>query len=143
MEALFPGSSRVERTFTVSTIEARAGEVTSAGPVEVTPFEVVHASGAPAFALRIAVEGRVIAYSGDSEWCDNLAAVSAGADLFICEAYFYAKRIPFHLSYRTLVEHRAELTAKRILLTHMSADMLERLAEIDVETAWDGLALRL
>lgn len=143
MEALFPGSSRAKRRFEVSTMELAPPETASIGPLNVTAFEVVHASGAPALALRIAVDDRVVAYSGDTEWCDNLVAVSSGADLFICEAYFYEKRVPFHLSYRTLAEHRAELTAKRILLTHMSADMLARLADTEVETAWDGLSVRL
>jgi ribonuclease BN (tRNA processing enzyme) len=143
MEALFPGSSRGQRPFAVSIAELAASETASIGPLNVMPFEVIHASGAPALALRIAIDDRVVAYSGDTEWCDNLVAVSAGANLFICEAYFYEKHVPFHLSYRTFAEHRAELTAKRILLTHMSADMLARLAETDVETAWDGLSVRL
>ena len=59
-------------------------------------------------------------------------------DLFICEAYFYEKRVPFHLDYRTLMEHRSEIRTKRLIVTHMSADMLERLTALEVEAASDG-----
>jgi ribonuclease BN (tRNA processing enzyme) len=33
----------------------------------VTPFRVVHKSGAPAFALRVSRNGCTVAYSGDTE----------------------------------------------------------------------------
>lgn len=64
-----------------------------------------------------------------------------GADVFICEAYYRDKQIPYHLSYRTLREHRAELRCKRLLLTHMSQDMLGQLDSIEDETAWDGMII--
>ena len=47
----------------------------------------------------------VIAYSGDTEWTDVLLEVARGADLFVCEAYFYDKRVRNHLSYTTLRQH--------------------------------------
>jgi hypothetical protein len=59
----------------------------------------------------------------------------------VCEAYFFAKVVPYHLDYRTLREHADALDCRRLVLTHMSADMLARLADIDVETASDGLVL--
>lgn len=66
-----------------------------------------------------------------------------GSDLFICEAYFYEKRVPHHLSYRTLLEHRGEIRTKRLVMTHMSADMLERLTKLEVEAASDGRVVEL
>jgi len=41
------------------------------------------------------------------------------------------------------MEHRSEIRAKRLILTHMSADMLARLTELEVEAASDGRALEL
>jgi ribonuclease BN (tRNA processing enzyme) len=143
MEALFPGSPTVERQFETRIVEMTAGTAATFGPLGVTPFEVVHASGAPAFALRLALGGRIFAYSGDTEWTEALIEVSREADLFICEAYFFEKRVPFHLDYRTLAQHRHEIRAKRLIVTHMSADMLSRLAELDIESAFDGLELEL
>jgi len=106
--------------------------------MSVLPYEVRHESGAPAYALRIEIAGRVLAYSGDTEWTEALPRAAKDTDLFICEAYFYEKRVPFHLDYRTLMEHRSEIRTKRLIVTHMSADMLERLTKLEVEAASDG-----
>lgn len=143
MEVDFPGSSKVAQKFEIrfTELEPELGTVLSF--LTVTAFPVVHFSGAPAYSLRVAIAGRTIAYSGDTEWTDRLIDVSAEVDLFICEAYFFDKVIKFHLDYQTLMAHRGELTSKRIILTHMSADMLSRLDEVELETARDGMSLHL
>jgi ribonuclease BN (tRNA processing enzyme) len=146
MEALFPGSSAAERRFSTETVEMPPAETLAIGPLQVTPFEVVHASGAPAFALRVETAGRAVCYSGDTEWTEALVSASAGADIFLCEAYFYEKRVPYHLDFKTLMRHRGEITAKRLLITHMSRDMLVRLSEHSlerVEAAFDGLSIAI
>lgn len=143
MEALFPGSSATAQRFDLRFRELADGETLALGRLGVTGFTVRHASGAPAFALRLNCQDRVIAYSGDSEWSEGLIRAADGADLFICEAYYREKQIPYHLSYRTLQEHRAELRCKRLLLTHMSQDMLGQLDTIEDETAWDGMVIDL
>ena len=143
MEALFPGSSSVLREFDLELLQLPQRTPAQIGAIKVTPYEVVHASGAPAFALRAECDGKVIAYSGDTEWTDALADAARGADLFICEAYFLEKQVKFHLDYRTLMEHREELACNRLVLTHMSADMLRRVERLDVECAEDGKEIML
>ena len=143
MEVLFPGSSTVERRFQLELVELAPGVRASVQGVEVTPFEVRHPSGAPPFALRLAAEDKVVCYSGDTEWTEALLAAADGVDLFIAEAYFFEKPVKFHLTYRALLEHRAELRAKRTILTHMSAEMLQRLPELACEAAEDGLVVEL
>ena len=143
MEVFFPGSSRVERKFETKVVEMAKEEPTSLGAMSVLPYEVRHESGAPAYALRIEIAGRVLAYSGDTEWTEALPRAAKESDLFICEAYFYEKRVPFHLDYRTLMEHRSEIRTKRLIVTHMSADMLERLTKLEVEAASDGRSLEI
>lgn len=143
MEVFFPGSSGARRRFEVLFQELREGAPSRVGSLEVTPFEVLHACGAPPYALRIELDGRIVTYSGDTEWTDRLAEAASGADLFICEAYFYEKRIPFHLDYSTLMQHRSELDCKRVVLTHMSSDMLSHLPEPPVQAAYDGLEILL
>jgi len=124
-------------------VELPTGRTTDLGTVSVAPFEVRHASGAPAYALRATCDGKVISYSGDSEWTESLVEVARGADLFICEAYFFDKRIKYHLDYETLIRHRVDLACRRLVITHMSADMLRHLSEIDVEFAEDGKELTI
>ena len=143
MEVFFPGSSGARRKFEVQFQELPEGVPTSVGPLKVTPFEVLHACGAPPYALRVEIDGRIVTYSGDTAWTDRLAIAALGADLFICESYSYEKHVPFHLDYSTLMQHRSELKCKRMVLTHMSSDMLAHLPDLDVETAHDGLEIVL
>jgi ribonuclease BN (tRNA processing enzyme) len=138
MEIMFPGSSRVKQKFPIEFLELQAGTRTEIDQVFVTAEGVAHASGSPSYALRIECAGKSIVYSGDTEWTDNLINVARGADLFIAEAYFYEKKIKFHLDYQTLMERKAELDCKRIILTHMSNDMLRRLDRLELEYAMDG-----
>ena len=101
---------------------------------------VLHASGAPAYGLRLVAAGRVVAYSGDTEWTNALLELAADADLFICEAYTFDRPIKYHLDYRTLERQRARLNCRRLVLTHLGPQMLQHLG---AETAEDGLTIRL
>jgi len=94
MEVFFPGSSKVDRRFAVEFVELQKRLPTQVGPATVTPFVVEHASGAPAYALRVEYGGKVITYSGDTEWTESLVQAARGADLFVCEAYYFDKKIP-------------------------------------------------
>ena len=143
MEVFFPGSSGARRKFEVQFQELPEGVPASVGPLRVTPYEVLHACGAPPYALRVEIDGRVVAYSGDTQWTDRLVSAASGADLFICESYSYEKQVPFHLDYSTLMKHRSQLDCKRIVLTHMSSDMLSHLPELEIEAAHDGLEIVL
>ncbi|ADJ14029.1 MBL fold metallo-hydrolase [Halalkalicoccus jeotgali] len=138
MDVSFPGLSGVKQRFELQIVELEADRKTAIGPVDVTPTEVVHACGAPPYALRLDIDGKTLAYSGDTEWTDALFEVARGADLFVCESYFYEKAVPNHLNYRTLSSHRDELDCERLVITHMGEDMLSRLPDLDVEYARDG-----
>ena len=143
MEALFPGSSQTRQKYQITVTELAERVETTFGALSVTPFAVVHASGAPAYALRVACGGKIVAYSGDTEWTDALADAANGSDLFICEAYYFDKQVKFHLDYGTLMAHREELRCRRLVLTHMSSDLLSHADEIDAECAEDGLLIKL
>lgn len=142
-EALFANSSKTEQKFEIRFAEWQDRVPTDIAGVRVTPFEVVHGSGAPPFGLRLEAEGRTVAYSGDTEWTPALINLSRDADLFICEANFFEKAVTFHLDYETLMKHRGELTCKRLVLTHMNSEMIERAATLEVECAEDGLVIEL
>jgi ribonuclease BN (tRNA processing enzyme) len=142
MEALIPGSSKTPQRFAVEFHEFEHRVTSSVGPVTVTPFLVDHACGAPPFAVRVRYGGKTIVYSGDTAWTESLIDAARGADLFVCEAYFFDKSIPFHLDFRTLASHRSRIECGRIVLTHMSRDMLGHLDDaraVGFECAHDGL----
>lgn len=143
MEVLYPGSTAVQRRFDLRFLELEAGRPAAIGSATVTGYEVLHASGAPAYALRLELGGKVIAYSGDTEWSEALVTAARGTDLFICEAYFFDKDVKNHLSYRALLGQLDRLECRRLILTHLSADMLARRAEASHEAAEDGLVLTI
>ena len=138
MEVLFPGSSKVERKFSVSFADFHPRKEMVLGSLSVTPYEGVHPSGSPSLSLRIQTAGRVIAYSGDTEWVETLQDAARDADLFICEAYSFEKKIKFHLDYRTILDRLPRLGCKKIILTHMNRDLLSRLGEVKIDWAEDG-----
>jgi ribonuclease BN (tRNA processing enzyme) len=144
MEALFEHSSKTKQRFDLSVVALNPDESRSFGAIKVTPFPVVHGeSGGPFLAYRIEAEGRVIAYSADTEWTETLIPAAREADLFIAEAYYYDKIVKNHLSLTTLEAHLSEINARRLILTHMSDDMLGRLASLSYTTASDGLVVEL
>jgi ribonuclease BN (tRNA processing enzyme) len=116
---------------------------TALGGAEVVALPVRHVRLAEPHGLRVAVEGKLIAYSGDARWSEHLVPVAKGADLFICEASYWSGNDPAHISYEQLMAHRAELDAKRIVLTHLGATTLAHLGEIALEYAVDGTAIEL
>jgi ribonuclease BN (tRNA processing enzyme) len=142
-EALYPGAASVERRFEIRIVELAERTESELGPAVVTPFAVAHSSGAPSYALRVEYDAKVIAYSGDTEWTDELLDVARGADLFVCECNYFDKRVPGHLDYRTLASQRPRLQCERLVITHMSEDMLARVGDLGVQTAADGLVIEL
>ena len=115
---------------------ALGGALVSALPVE-------HVAESDPHGLRVQVGGTVIAYSGDARWSEHLAAVAEGADLFICESTHFSLRDPAHLRYQDLIEHRAELRCRRIILSHFGADALAHLDEMELERATEGLVVQI
>jgi ribonuclease BN (tRNA processing enzyme) len=143
MEAMFPGSAGTDRRFSIDVVELVPGGTTAVAGIEVTSWEVSHPSGAPPLALRLGFGGTTIAYTGDTAWTEVLVTAAAGADLLIAEAYHYDKAIPNHLRYADLAGRAGDLTSRRIVLTHLSADMLARRDELAFDVAHDGLTIEL
>ena len=141
-EAALPTSSRTEQRFGVSYVEL--GETASRiGALEVVALPVAHLPETAPHGLRVRVDGNVVTYTGDTDWCDALRRLADGADLLIAEAYSFDKRIPQHLSHAALVAHRDELSAKRMVLTHPGPETLARHDELAWPLADDGTTIDL
>jgi len=115
---------------------------TAAGPATLTA-RAVEQPDTPACALRVEYGGRVLGYSGDTAWSDGLLDLARGADLMVAEAYFFDRQVPFHLDHQTLAGQRERFDCKRLVITHMSPDMLARQAESAFDCAHDGMVLTL
>jgi ribonuclease BN (tRNA processing enzyme) len=145
-EALFPGSSRAPRRYDLKFIELGSETPLAVEGLQVTAFEVSHPSGAPSYALRFEVDGKVLAFSGDTEWVDKLIPAGQEADLYIMECYHFDGAPRFHMSWSRIAAELDRIAAKRIMLTHMAEAMLARRGDIDdprVVLAEDGLSVEL
>ena len=145
-EALYPNATRAERGFDLVFVEYEERKPLEVKGVTVTPFEVRHPSGAPPYALRFDVEGKVLSFTGDTGWVEVLCEVARGADLFISECFQYDVTLPIHLDYRTIDANYEKLGAKQVLLTHMGEAMLAQIAKVDPSrylVAEDGMTIAL
>ncbi len=142
MEVLFPGSSRAHRKFLLEIVEFKDGRSESVRDIITRPYSNFH-QGDSSFSLRIECDGKVIAYSSDTEWTEALCEMARNADLFIAEAYFYEKKIKGHMDYMTLKNNYSKTGAKRLILIHMHTDMLAMLDIITCEYTEDGKIVKI
>ncbi len=140
-EAMFAGSTAIAPKYDFEIKELALHERVEIENLAITPYLMKHYSGAPSYALRIETEGKVLTYSGDTEWVEELIPAATGADLFICEAYFFDKVMKYHIDYKTLFDHLPAIGAKRTIVTHMSSELLGRQKELALEAASDGLTV--
>jgi ribonuclease BN (tRNA processing enzyme) len=94
------------------------------GPLAVTPYRVEHP--VEAYGMRIAQQaGRrteVLGYTGDSDTCDALLALSKGADVLLAEASFQEGRDlarGVHLTGLRAGQIAADAGCRRLVLTHV------------------------
>ena len=144
METAFPGSSKAAQKFELHLVEIAAGQSLDVNGVTVRACQALHGPpGGPYLAVRIEAEGRSVAYTGDTEWTPDLIPAAQDVDLLIAEAYFRDKTVLTHLSLNTIEAHLDELRPRRLILTHMSDDMLHHPDKAAFETAEDGKVIMI
>ncbi len=143
IEVLYPDLGDTAWSFPLNVIEIEAGGDETLGDLTISSHLVDHPSGAPSLAFRLESRGKTLAFSGDTRWTEALIDIADGADLLIAECYgFQPNGVP-HLDWQTLNARKDHLRAERILLTHMSENMLSRLETLEhgrFEFAEDGFA---
>lgn len=143
-EALFPNSTEIALRFDMTFREFRSQSEIEVAGVRVTPFEVLHPSGAPPYALRFECDGKVLGFSGDTRWVENLVPAAKGADLFIAECFTFDQQVGYHTSWRDIEANIDRMAAQRIMLTHMGGQMLASRGEVRdprILFAEDGLVV--
>jgi ribonuclease BN (tRNA processing enzyme) len=90
------------------------------GPFRVQARDMAHI-GVPALGYRIEMDGRALAYSGDTGPSEHLVELAREADVFLCEATWQEDMdlLPFHLSGRQAGEHAQAAEVDRLVLTHI------------------------
>jgi ribonuclease BN (tRNA processing enzyme) len=144
METGFAGSSKTRQKFELNLVELAPGRRHALGELAVSAERVRHApADGPFYAYRIEVDGRTSAFSGDTEWVESLVEIGRGADLFVTECYSFDKKVPFHIDYATLAANLPRINPKRLILTHMNEDTLERVGRTGHELAADGMTVEV
>jgi ribonuclease BN (tRNA processing enzyme) len=142
LDLLYPGSLDLDG-LAIDFIAYQPFEVVKTDYLVVQTFPVIHVEAAVPNALRINVGNKIISYSGDTEWAPVLVNLAKDADLFVCQCNYYEKDSKGHLNYQTLQKHLAELSCKRIWLTHFDVEMLEHMDMVELEYAEDGKQITL
>ena len=94
--------------------------------------------------LRLEAGGKVLGFSGDTEWVESLVPAARDAGLFIAECYGFARDVRWHMNWRVIERNLDRLGARRVMLTHMNADMLANAAAVRDPRmlAADGMSIR-
>lgn len=146
-EVFYPRSTEIPRQFPLKFVELSREvrrEVEGLPGIAITPYEVDHFSGAPSYSLRFETKEKVLAFSGDTGWSENVIKAGRNADLYLLECYQYDLKLPMHLDYVTIAQHFEAIGARQIVLTHMSEAMLQHGGQIDTsqcKLAEDGMIL--
>jgi ribonuclease BN (tRNA processing enzyme) len=130
-------------SFDIHFQEVPAGSDYEIGPARIQSFETKHQIEAHPQGYRVDTGSELIAYSGDTGWFPGLPRLSAGADLFVCECTLHREALDFHLNLETIEAHQQEFDTGRILLTHLGEEMSQLRGRCSIETADDGLIVKL
>ena len=101
-EAHYPDITKCQRRFPFEFVEYEERVPLTLNGVSITPYEVKHPSGAPPYALRFGIDGKVLSFTGDTGWTESLCPAAQGADLLISECFQYDVTLPIHLDYKTI-----------------------------------------
>ena len=132
-----------EWSFPIHYREIRPGEHFASGPAQIEAFATQHQPEAHPQGYRVRLGREQIAYSGDTGWFPGLPGQITESDLFICECTLHCAELDFHLSLEELREHRHELDCGRLILTHLGEEMTRERGQIELETADDGMTVKL
>jgi ribonuclease BN (tRNA processing enzyme) len=109
----------------------------------VTAFDVRHDPATAPTGLRLMAGGFTIGYSGDAGWSDALIDIARGADLFICGVWSFDTPDDTFIDLATLLLNVGRLDCRRVVLTHLGPEVLDRLADVPVEVVTDGSSIQL
>ena len=123
--------------------EVTPGRNLEIGPATVRSFETRHQVEAHPHGYDIRCAGQRVVYSGDTGWFDKLPNEVSGADLFICECTYHTRELDFHLNYELLAERRDRFDCGQMILTHLGSEMIPYRGRTEIDTADDGLSVKL
>jgi len=139
----YPGSEHALEPLQIIYKEFSGRDTVALQELRLESFPVVHTPQTLPHGIRLTVAGVTIAYTGDTEWCENIPHILHEADLALCDCTFFEKQEKAHLNYGMLQQHLPELVCKRLLLVHFDEEMLLNAIHVAPEMAKDGMVIQL
>lgn len=145
LDVTYPGFAEREKAFDIRYVDIDVGGTFDLSGVAVKAFPMVHDELAgPCLGYRFHHNGRTLAFTGDTGWTDALLPLADGADVLVSECCYRSFDLTNHLNLRQLIEKRSLLASKRMILTHMSEEMLDYAGALpDAEKAFDGMRVEI
>ena len=143
LEVLYPGVLEAGLGFPINYLTLEPQQVICTNSFQIEAWPVKHGQSRDVYGLRIVADEKVISYTGDTEWTENLIPLAQGSDLLLAECFAYDQPTPSHLDYQTLLKNRNRLACRRLCLVHMGPEVLAHLDQLDLETVNDGDVLAL
>jgi ribonuclease BN (tRNA processing enzyme) len=141
--AMYADAAAEPLPFALEFVEIRPGETLPVGAMRIDAFRAVHQIQPPSLGFGISGRDWKIVYTGDSGWTEDIVSHSKDADLLICECSFFETRYESHLDYPRIAENAGRFGAKRIVLSHLGQEVLDRQDEVALEMAHDGMVVIL
>ena len=120
--------------------ELVSGEAVRMGPFTVTPHRVNHP--VEAYGFRVEADGKVLAYTGDTDDCDALKALCHNATLVLSDSAFVDGRDHaqgIHLSGSRAAQAAVDAGGvQRLMLTHIPSWNDPAVCRAQAATVWPG-----
>lgn len=117
----------------------RPRESFTVGPFTITPVPVFHP--VEAYGLRVEAHGRVLAYTGDTDYCPDLVELCRDADLILADSAYVDGRdtgTGVHMGGSKCARVAVESGAKRLMLTHIPAWNDPEVCRAQAAAVWPG-----
>ena len=123
-EMAFPNLSRADAGYQRRYVEVETNRQQTVDDICFQAFPMKHSRGKLAsFGYRLELAGKVLAYTGDTELCDELFALAAEADVLVLDCNYSQGEGPDHLSFADVPDIRKRLpVSTTIILTHLEAE---------------------
>ena len=123
-EMAFPGLSDAETTYRRVYREVQPGSEHSLAGVRFQALPMRHAGQKLAcLGYKLSLDGKTLAYTGDTEMCDEIFLLAEGADVLVLDCSYSDSEGPEHLSLPEVLEVRKRISPRTtIILTHLDRE---------------------
>ena len=124
VERCYPGLSEQEAAYRRVHIEADPTRSQNLGDLPFQAVRMQHTSGRlDCFGYRVAVGGKILAYTGDTEYCPQVPALAEDSDVLVVDATYSRGSGPDHMGLDDIRRLRKEIApSTTIILTHLHED---------------------